>query len=187
MKKFGVFLLAFMLILLLCACESNIYTVKMDGITFTVDTDLGTISDGTNTYKFSVYAEAGGGQRTRFTYPNGATWWWYRDSNTNGGGYSDNYDETTYVPGNVLMSVIETKSNEKSSQSGSQVRMSYVNVLVGMILFLIGVFNAAAPRTAWYLTKGWKYKNLEPSDAAIELNRVIGVIAAIIGIVVCFV
>lgn len=181
MKKLSVFLLAFMLILLLCACESagdsNIYTVEKDGITFTVDTDLGTISDGTNTYKFSVYAEAGGGQRTRFTYPNGATWWWYRDSNTNGGGYSDNYDETTYVPGNVLMSVIETKSNEKSS---------HANVILGVILLLVGVFNAAAPRTAWYLTKGWKYKNLEPSDAAIEFNRVVGVIAAIIGIVVCF-
>lgn len=181
MKKIGVFLLAFLLILLLCACESagdsNIYTVEKDGITFTVNAGLRTISDGTNTYEFSV--SGGSSYEVKFTYPNGATWWWYSNDGMGGyGGYSNDYDENTYVPGRVLLSVIEAKREGKNS---------YGNVFLGLILICIGVYDTVYPKKAWYLTRGWKYKNLEPSDASLALTCLGGVAVAIIGIIVCFV
>ncbi|MGN0250750.1 MAG: DUF6199 family natural product biosynthesis protein [Oliverpabstia sp.] len=46
----------------------------------------------------------------------------------------------------------------------------------------MGAFNTAAPSVAWYLEYGWRYKNAEPSDLALGLNRVGGIIAIIVGI-----
>lgn len=53
----------------------------------------------------------------------------------------------------------------------------------GVILLVIGIVNTAAPRFAWYLKDGWKFKDAEPSDDAISLTRAGGIIAIIIGLI----
>jgi hypothetical protein len=55
-------------------------------------------------------------------------------------------------------------------------------VLIGLILIAFGIFELVAPETSWYLFRGWAYKNLEPSDAALIVARVGGGIAVFIGI-----
>ena len=40
----------------------------------------------------------------------------------------------------------------------------------------IGIFSAAYPYGAWYLERGWYYKDAEPSDAALLFNRVVGIL-----------
>lgn len=54
-------------------------------------------------------------------------------------------------------------------------------------MIVAGVCSILWPRTMWYLGEGWKYKNVEPSDAALVIMRlggVMGIIGAILFLIV---
>lgn len=51
----------------------------------------------------------------------------------------------------------------------------------------IGLFNILAPNAAWQLNYGWRFKNAEPSDAAIEMSRIGGIVAIIVGVLIFFI
>lgn len=53
--------------------------------------------------------------------------------------------------------------------------------LVVLIFSIIAIFS---PRTPWYLSTGWKFKEAEPSDFALGMNRFLGVIAAIVSVII---
>lgn len=55
--------------------------------------------------------------------------------------------------------------------------------LIGVILLIIGIVNTAAPRFSWYLKDGWKFKDAEPSDGALALIRIGGIVALVIGVI----
>jgi hypothetical protein len=59
-----------------------------------------------------------------------------------------------------------------------------VNVLIGLIMFVIGLAHVINPTFFWYISNGWKFKNAEPSDLALFMGRVGGVITMIIAIFV---
>ena len=50
------------------------------------------------------------------------------------------------------------------------------------ILCVLSVFSVASPHTAWYWSYGWRYKNAEPSDLALTAERIGGVIAIVVGV-----
>lgn len=54
----------------------------------------------------------------------------------------------------------------------------------GFLLIVFGALGAAFPYAAWYLSIGWKIEDAEPSEAALAVNRVGGVVAVIIGLIV---
>ena len=60
-----------------------------------------------------------------------------------------------------------------------------MNFLGGIVIILIGIFNLADPYRAWYLRYGWRYKDAEPSDAALLTTQIGGGIAIVLG-VICF-
>ena len=60
-----------------------------------------------------------------------------------------------------------------------------MNIIVGIVVILVGIFNLADPYHAWYLRDGWRYKDAEPSDAALLMGRISGGIAIVLG-VICF-
>lgn len=62
-----------------------------------------------------------------------------------------------------------------------------MNIFVGLFAIVIGLINAISPETGWYLSHGWKYKDAEPSDAALTTGRISGIAAIIIGIICFFV
>lgn len=49
-------------------------------------------------------------------------------------------------------------------------------LLVFIILTIIGLINIFSPETAWYINCGWRYKNAEPSELALNVNMVSGFI-----------
>ena len=57
-----------------------------------------------------------------------------------------------------------------------------MEAIISFILIAVGVFCIAAPKDAWYLQRGWQFKNAEPSDEAIKFTRISGVIVIIIAI-----
>ncbi|HIR50701.1 MAG TPA: hypothetical protein IAA53_05370 [Candidatus Avoscillospira avicola] len=59
-------------------------------------------------------------------------------------------------------------------------------VAPGLLLILLGVVNAAFPRAMWYLSYGWRFKNAEPSDAALLVGRAGGAVVAVAGVICLF-
>src|SRR5690606_27510871 len=53
---------------------------------------------------------------------------------------------------------------------------------IGIILMLIGLLLAVFPYGAWYLEIGWRLKDAEPSDLALIVNRVGGILIGIVGL-----
>ena len=56
------------------------------------------------------------------------------------------------------------------------------NFLTGLLLAALGAVYTFAPHAAWSLSRGWWYKNAEPSDAALILARISGVIMIVLGL-----
>lgn len=183
MKRLVIAILSVLFMLSLCSCSSSgagassAYTVDKYGTSYVVDPEKGTISDGTYIFQYTITGRSNG-YEINITYPDGSTYWWSARTSgsvmTGSGGWSDDYDESRYVDGRTLCDVLEEDiPKEKDSK----------NVLLIFLLFIVGIFNTAAPRAAWYLEYGWRYKNAEPSDLAIGLNRFGGVAALIAAVV----
>lgn len=166
------------LALALCGCSAPAeYTVTRDGREYTVDREAGTISDGTHTYSYTFSGDAGSYEAT-IEYPNGATYWWRQERGGMGyGGWSEGYDEALYAEGDTLLEVLQEKAPRARSGYGG----------MGLLLIPVGVFCAVWPRAAWELSHGWRFRNAEPSDAALAVNRICGVLVVLVGIIVFFV
>ncbi len=61
-----------------------------------------------------------------------------------------------------------------------------MNVFIGFILIIVGILNIAFPKAMWMISDGWKFRDAEPSDAAIAMHRFGGVVGIFIGIVAIF-
>ena len=171
------------LLLLLCACgseapPSGVYEVERGGRTYTVDQDNQTITCDGETYRFSVQ---GSGSRilTEITYPNGSTYWWETSEMGGAGGWSDDYDPSAYVDGDVLLAVLGTDRATPERGGG--------NPLLGLLIIALGIWGVAAPRSVWYLSYGWRYKDAEPSDMALVAERLGGGVAIVVGLALLFV
>ena len=167
------------LLLLLTACggsrrDGDPSVFEKDG--YTVDLERQTITHGEDVYTFSV---SGGGSSStiRIIYPNGASYFWTWSGNSGHGGWSDDYDPARYTDGDTLMALIDFRPEPEGS-GGSP--------LLALLLLAVGLFDLISPRTAWYLGYGWRFKDAEPSDAALVLYRVGGVIAVLAALIVFF-
>lgn len=178
MKKLEVILVLILIAISLCACSSirTTYTVEQDGITYTVDTINHTIFDGRNTYQYS-FSGSKSSYTADITYPDGSTYWWEQQGSSGHGGWSDNYDKNCFVAGDVLCDVLKEKAPKISNPS---------NFFLAIILLGIGIFNIISPYTAWYWQYGWRYKDAEPSDAALSTNRILGGVAIFFAIIIFF-
>lgn len=188
MKKLMIFLLAALLAVCVCACasseNSSVYTVTRNGTDYTVNQENGTISDGTYTYQYTLSGNSSG-YSISITYPDGSTYWWSEQTSSGGlglgsGGWSDDYDENRYVSGDVLCGILEAGVPASRQSSPG-------NVLIGIVLLGLGLFNIISPHTAWYLRNGWRYQDVEPSDLALGVTRGCGVACVIFAIVILIV
>ena len=178
MKRVWVALIALLIAVSLFGCgkQKNVYTVRRNDITYRVDTEQHTISDGTYVYNYSFSGDAASYKAT-VRYPNGSSYWFSKNGNSGYGGWSDDYVETAYVSGSVLVDIIE-ETAQKPVNIGK--------IFGGILLIVLGIFNAASPGTAWYLQRGLWYKNAEPSDMALAFTRGAGVVGIIVGVVLLF-
>ena len=172
MKRIIVIFLLAALLLSGCAPKETVHTVTVNrnGIdyAFTVDTENRTISDGQYTYTYAVR-----GDTTTITYPNGAQYYWTQNGMAGFGGWDDNYDPDTYADGDVLIDILS--EDTRQALRG--------NIPAGILMIVIGAFNLRFPSKAWYLSYGWRFKDSEPSDTALVVARISGVVAMIIGFV----
>ena len=156
------------------ADPQEIYTVERDGIIFTVDPEAHTITDGKDVYIYKVTANS-----TTITYPDGRYFTWtYNEHGATGTG---NRLENGNVSNRVLVSIAEEAAPRKASGK------SHATVLATVIVALFGVIAAVFPKASWYLSYGWRFKNAEPSEAALILARVSGILVAVVSVFLLFI
>ena len=59
-------------------------------------------------------------------------------------------------------------------------------ILFFFILLIMGVISVISPETAWHLSKGWQFKDAEPSDAVLVYIRVAGVVEILAAFFILF-
>jgi len=170
-------------LLLLASCgkqigNPNVYDVDYNGTTYTVNQNDRTISFNDHVCHFEITNNVNG-VHFKVTYPDGSSFWKRWTGNAGYGGWSDDYDETRYVSGDTLWKVLELDHANDRNNSG--------HWFFGILLAGLGIFQTASPRTAWWLSHGWRFRDAEPSDLALGLGRVGGVVLIIIGIICFFV
>ena len=172
--------LSFVLIVLLlsatlfgCGQKQTVHTVTMDGKNFTVDSGQKTIYDGEYTYQYQASGDASSFSVT-ITYPNGSSYWTNRNNGMGMSGWSDDYAEDAYVPGDTLVDIVQTRAPRQ---------VSGVQILSGLVLIALGIFSMAVPQASWYLSYGWRFKDAEPSDVALVYARIGGGVAIAAGLI----
>lgn len=179
MKKIHIFMIIILLVLSLSACSSSAdttYSIIKNGTSYVVNTENCTISDGSNTYQYSFSGNSSS-YNVDITYPDGSTYWFIMSGNSGYGGWSEDYDENRYADGDILREVLIEKA-PKESNPGKFIAIIF--------LLAVGIFHSVSPHTAWYLEYGWRYKDVEPSELALGLNCVGGVVAIIVAIIMIF-
>lgn len=144
---------------------------------YTVDTANRTILDPDgNSYSYSVE-----GTEIKITFPDGAVF-----TCNDGFGFcsegTDNGAGRGFKALDLAAAVKEACNirSVKSKNSGETSSM----VFVGVIFIGLGIFSAASPKSAFQVSKGWCYKNLEPSEAFLSWTRGWGVVMALFGLLI---
>ena len=183
MKHFRLILPLLILALVLSGCgnqrqEPYEYTFSLDNQvkTIRINPETRTILDGTDVYTYQVETSK---IRTSYVidYPDGAIYHWTETIHGGAGGWSDDYDESSYIPGNVLIHAIE--QNQPRERIG--------NIGIGLLLLGLGAMNFFFPEIPFHLRYGWAVENAQPSDAYLITTKIGGVVAAIVGLVLCFI
>ena len=167
MKRFFSLLLVLLLCGLLTACGGKEAQTVYEVNGFTIDKAAQTITKDETVYTYDV-----SGSTITITYPNGAEYFWTYWENGGYGGCSGDYDPDRYADGPALLKVISYQPPRESGR--------YFGI--GLLLAAAGLFNLVSPRIAWYLRYGWRFKDSEPSEAALVFGRVGGGVVLIFGI-----
>jgi hypothetical protein len=61
--------------------------------------------------------------------------------------------------------------------------LGFLILFIMLIMFIISIF---APYVGWWMSVGWKLRDAEPSDMALVMYRVGGVIGTIVVILMMF-
>lgn len=175
-------------LLLFSACaapapESKVETVSVDGVTLTVTFDPGTLSAGTIQTEHGQYTFRYESPDTIvIQYPDGYV---YEQTNISGGiATPADYDGAEriakgYLDGFSLVWGIEGAADQaRNTRAGSG-----PSPFLALLLLGLGAWNLFAPKSAWWLARGWWYKNAAPSDLAIAAYRIGGVCLLIAGVI----
>lgn len=204
-RKFAAMLLA-VLLLTLTACSAGpkgteLQFLSKDGdmVTAVYDYDAQTITVGGDMFTITAvgdgvpdwsdtsaedevvyHYEYDNGDIT-IVYPNGATYW---ESSTSYGavsGWDGDYDTQRYIDGSMLAQhLIQAYEGEKD-----QFSLTGGMVFGCLLMAAFGAVLAYAPEEVLYLRYQWRFKNVEPTDAAILETRIMGIF--FIAVVVVFV
>lgn len=180
-KKQVILLMVIILLLsLLSGCSSQQNSMTIDGKSVTLNLERREIQVDDQVYRY-VTDEA----QIEIEYPNGMVFRrvyetegtvddWIKTSETVDVAY---LDKMGYLEPNVLINQVirfspDSESDQKDSPSA-----------LGVFLVTLGILNVLFPKWFWNIQYGWRYKNTEPTDTAINIQRLGGIIAIIVGFI----
>lgn len=178
-------------VLMLFGCSKEIdmnidYTTTIDGQDAVISFLEGSLSEGTinadnGTYTFAYSVDG----TLAIVYPNGYI---YSQRDVGGGiAVPADYDASAveklgYIDGFLLASAISSAADSGRATNDTD----GVPIILSLLLLAIGIWFVSAPRSAWWISRGWWFKNAEPSDLALILCRLGGCMLVFVGIISFF-
>ena len=176
MRKLVPLFLCLLFLLAACNAEPQPQTILMNGTSYTVAPGSSTISDGTHLYTYDFSGDKSDYQLTIY-YPDGTEYWFQQSGWSGYGGWSGDAIDPQYASPDTLHNVLlETMKDP----------INPAQILGGILCILLGIVNILFPKVMWYLRDGWRYRNAEPSDAALAVARLAGTAFIILGIITMF-
>jgi hypothetical protein len=178
-KYIALLLSAFLLMALSVSCgqkepAETTVTQNFGGQDMTVTFAPGSLSAGTITSDKGSYTFAyEGSGDLKITYPDGSGFTYRKTGNSFAGMASPAFDpESKGYPDGITMawgieSAIKQAGGGRKNDDGP-------SPLLAIFLLAVGAWNTFAPRSAWYLSRGWQFKDAEPSEAALAMNVLAG-------------
>ena len=156
-------------LVLLCACGREPVSTVYEKNGYTVDTEAQTITKGEDVIRYSF----GSNGKVTFTYPDNTTTSWSQ----NGTGTSSLFFDFDRWPGALDRIDVLERDDLPERKTGNP---------LGLLLIPLGILQAVFPQAFWFVNHGWKYRDAEPSELALGLGRVGGVLIDIIGLIMLF-
>lgn len=113
------------------------------------------------------------------TYPNGATWWENATDTGAVGGWDGDYDTKRYISGMTLGQEL-TLAYQYARKNWDEV------VIMGFVCLItigVGVLGITHPELGYKLRYGLWVQNAEPTEFAITMSRIGGVICIIVSVI----
>lgn len=180
MKRLYRLLIVVCMVGLLFACAAQSVTT-IDGIALEFLDDGRTIRYGEQTYIYSTDSKT-----ITIEYPNGYLYTYTSlDQSQYSGQWSYQLDAPGFLSGSELgyidedVLVTELQNHAKKGRAPAM-------LIPALLLASVGLGLAVKPKNLWYVTEGWKFKNAEPSDAALGLYRFMGIALIVFGAIILF-
>lgn len=179
--KYRLFALILVLAVLLTGCQKKpqgYYAVMHNGKALSLDTVKQTVTHEDDVYTYTIQ-ESRDTVTMQITYPNGKTMTVSQNKASGAGNSSGGLtaeEAERYLSEWELLDVVQQTTTEKH-----QFHLGYF--LLGILLLGTGVFFILDPETAIYWRHMWWFKDAEPTDFAIGMTRLGGVVSAIGGVV----
>lgn len=182
MKKTLILILSALFALGLTSCGEGrdvtaVHTPSINGAIYTVNTEDCTVSDGEHTYSYE-YMEFSDGYRISVNYPDGSSWYRQEHGDSVQSGQSESYGPGEYAPGEKIYALILDSLQDVSPAHS----VSGWRIFLVVMLLCSGAVGLFAPQAVWQLKCGWRFKEAEPSGAALFVNRAIGAVCLIAGL-----
>ena len=183
---FQIFTLFTLMMLIISGCgqeepKDPTYTINRQEGVYTVDPVNMTITFQDEVYRYDIQGDAGG-HDVKIIFPDGSSCWKHTQTSgqfsASSGGWSEDFVEGKYADKNVLMNIATARAPKSQEDK---------NILLPMLLLPVGLFNLISPRTGWYLSYGWHYKDAEPSDISLTMGRLGGAFCVILSVILFFV
>lgn len=58
-----------------------------------------------------------------------------------------------------------------------------MNVTIAVLCVILGAISVIFPGPTWYMSYGWRYKDMDPSPASLVTQRVGGILLSLIGFI----
>lgn len=99
-------------------------------------------------------------------------------------GYSDGYVEVKQlIKGDYIVDEIVENYEKAEEQT---VSFPIGRIFLAIVVGLIGLLQVCAPEAMWFLNRGWRFKNAEPSEAGLAASRISGAFVMVLAVIILF-
>ncbi len=134
-----------------------------------------------------TYLVSGTVSQMQVTFPDGRVLWQHYENGPSGSSSSGGTEPGVEASMADWDRVSELHAIVFGSASQTADTRGFARILFGLLALAAGVLSLINPRMAWTILEGgWRYKNVEPSDAYLVFSRIGGVVLIVVGLLLLF-
>lgn len=175
MKRILLLLCLAALLLTGCGSRETEFTVEKGGVTYTVNTEAGTISGGGYNCRYTIADDK---ESVTVRFPDGKTWTKYKNEGSSSmNGFGTNNFALIKAAGDmtdILLDLTDSGPNWRS-------------LVISVLSFGLGLGMILKPYAFWKIKWGWRFQDAAPSGMALRSIQFTGAILMLVCVLLFFV